>query len=225
MNQDDSSFDNDFGALLRRLESTDEPCPDSETLIAWHAKELTGEAAGRIERHLEVCGECSAIVAKMSAAPAEVTDIDWARARRSLDARDWPWQRRKTWNPARLGMIAAGVAALFLVMTWLIPAPEPEIADVTRGAVPLTVTAPSGTVRRLEFRWQALPIHQGYVVEIERQGDPIAAIETFRPPLEPDARVLAQIQSGETYSWRVRAIDSGGRTLAESDWTEFQLAD
>ncbi len=225
MDQDDKRFENEFGAVLRALDQGIDACPDNALLTAWQAGELDGEQADRIGRHVAECAECSALVAKLGTEPVPVDDVSWARARRSLDQRQWPWQRRRRLSPSRLGLIAAGIAALAVALIWLQPSPPPEISPTTRGAAPLTVLAPTGPVADLEFRWQALPIHHAYVIEIAWEEREITSIETWRPPYRPDAELLGQLESGNVYRWRVRAVDSAGRRLAESEWVEFQLRD
>lgn len=225
MNQDDKRFENEFGAVLRALDQGGGACPDNAMLTAWNAGELDGEQSARLGRHVAACAECSAIVAKLGAEPAPVDDIAWARAKRSLDRRQWPWQGRRRLNPGRLGLIAAGIAALAVALVWLQPSPSPEISPTTRGAAPLTVLAPTGPVADLEFRWQALPVHHAYVIEIAQGEQEIASIETWRPPYRPDSDLTAQLESGTVYRWRVRAVDGAGRRLAESGWVEFQLRD
>lgn len=225
MNQDDKRFENEFGAVLRDLDQVRETCPDNSVLMAWQAGELDGEQSARLGRHVAACAECSAIVAKLGAEPAPVDDIAWARAKRSLDQRQWPWQHWRGLNPSRLGLIAAGIAVLAVALIWLQPSPQPEISPTTRGSAPLTVLAPTGPVADLEFRWQALPIHHAYVIEIARGEQEIASIETWRPPYRPDPELLAKLESGTVYRWRVGAVDGAGRRLDESEWAEFQLRD
>lgn len=225
MNPDDSRFESEFGAVLRQLKPAEDACPDSETLISWHADELTGNEAAHVSEHVKACSQCSMLAAKLEQAPQAVDDLRWARARRWLDSRKWPWQSRRAWNSTRLGMLAAGIAAVVIVGMWLLPSPAPDIAPMTRGATPLTVMDPSGAVERLEFRWQALPIHHAYVVEIAEDEQLVASVETFRPPLQADAGLLEILEPGTPYHWRVRAVDASGETLAESAWTDFQLRD
>lgn len=225
MNQDDAKFDDDFGAVLREADPAAGPCPDSAMLIAWHAGELDDGRSATVGRHVTGCAECSALAEKLGREPAPVDDMVWARASRSLDQRRWPWRNRRGLSPSRLGLIAAGIAVLAVALLWLQPSSPPEIFPATRGTAPLTVLAPSGAVSQLEFRWQPVPIHHAYVIEITRDGNQIAAIETWRPPLPADAELLDRLETGTPYRWRVRAVDASGETLAASDWTEFQLRD
>lgn len=225
MNQDESKFEDEFGTILRDMARNPDTCPDNDRLIEWQEGELSADEVERVASHVKACAECWALATKLAQEPPPVDDISWTRARRALDQRAWPWRQRRAWSPGRVGLIAAGVAALAFALVWLQPSPPPEIAPLTRSAVPLTVFEPAGAVNQLEFRWQAMPIHHAYVVEIAREGQEVASLETFRPPLPADADLLDRLVAGTPYRWRVRAVDAAGRTLAESEWTEFQLRD
>jgi len=142
-------------------------CEFEARLIAWIDGELEPEASGEMERHLEVCGNCSAQA-------AEYRDVSQAFAAFSA------LPGRKQRHPGRKLAIVAGAvaAAAAVVATWL-----PRLPQIPPLAVPLHIAAPPAFAFALPAAAPAL------VKRLHRAAATSAKSRVFQMSLEPTIEI------------------------------------
>src|SRR5580698_2996846 len=127
-------------------------CPmedqNSETLVAYAAGELDGEAAAAIERHLRGCPACRLMAAEQTAlwntldiweAPPVSPDFDRRLYRRIRDEVRLSWWERLSRPfrpmPLRQALPLAATACLLVIASFLVQQPDKLAPSYPRGEV------------------------------------------------------------------------------------------
>ncbi|ARV58913.1 hypothetical protein BZZ01_09950 [Nostocales cyanobacterium HT-58-2] len=75
----------------------------------------------------------------------------------------------------------------------------------------------------VSFNWQQSQGASAYRLEVESDKTPILSAVLDAKTTRYTAPPWLQERAGQTLRWRVQAIAPGGKTVAESEWSEFQL--
>ena len=224
---DDSAFDTDHHDLLSAMSTESTDCPPTETLVDYADGRLSDEQARQLSTHLGVCDDCSRELELLEREPTEVDDLTWKRAAARLDRQPVPWlegQERKR-RPGTLLALAASVLTFVAAASFWLSQRQPvspEAAEV-RGAS-IVAEAPAGTVDDLEaFSWSlSAPIRAVFIVELARGETLLWSGELSSGELPRE--IVALLEAGAEYRWRVSATSATGSTLAQSSWTGFRLS-
>jgi hypothetical protein len=115
-------FENELGALFAAARKERSACPDPDRIAAMVAATLPESEAADVERHIELCGRCDALAARM----------------RSLE--NTMREPRTAWRIARHPGFGYAIAAGLLVFMLFRGAPKPAAVPVFGGAVLISLT-------------------------------------------------------------------------------------
>lgn len=217
-----------MGPILEALRDERGACPEIDVLLRADPETLGEDDHRVIARHLDLCPICAAI---FSPAETEVDDLTWRRTAQGLDQRSKPW--RATERGARgsrfrrpLLIAATLVIALGAATIWRQTQIEPEMTGPisSQRGPSIQAVAPVGSLDQLTaFSWRTiLPLELDYRLELESDGALLWHADTNLSSLDPPADLVAGLERGRSYRWRVLGQDQGN-VVAESNWVEFTL--
>ena len=227
---DNRTFDREFETILVALGEHRGDCTDLDRLIDVDPTELPEDQRVELERHLELCPTCSAIL--LPEPYDDVDDITWRRVERSMDQRDKPWlgaggrsattSRRQLLAVAASLLVALGGFGLWQQLKR--PSDTPPSISITRGST-IQLLEPIGVVDAVQvMRWRtALPLDLTYRAEVRRGEDLVWQGETAATSLSVPADLLGALEVGIVYRWRIVGLDDEESVIAESGWTDFEL--
>lgn len=191
------------------------------------------------QRHVDQCVRCQAELALwrefQSSAPGadEGVAVEWIaaelRRRRASDA--VPARRPVRWLPFRWQTIGLSAAAILtLAVGYVASNREPGVRVPqeirTYRSEQIRAVSPVGDVAAGPEGLSWFPVDGAvrYDVEIlEVDRTPLFQASPTNPRLELPQTVVARFLPGKTILWRVRALDRGGRTFAQSGDQRFRV--
>jgi hypothetical protein len=185
---------------------------------------LPEEETERFERHYFECPECFRETAER-AAFIEAVKVAGPAPERESRVKRAPVRIR--WIPLAWG--AAGVILLAALTVLILPRTPrpPDFTDSGTRTVrgdKLTLLRPLGKVPEIpkEFSWSPVDGTREYSVVFEGI-DPAWTAETRQTSIAIPADIVARIEKGKIYFWRVKAFSAAGALLAASDRAGFMI--
>jgi hypothetical protein len=150
-----------------------------------------------------------------------------APARPALAMRESFW--RKLFRVPYLAGAAALVAVLVVGISLENRDSNPKIGPIGQPSIyrgELQLVSPMGEINQPanEFRWDAVPGAASYKIELTDVLDqPLASGTSTRPELAATPEMKAAMRPGIPLKWKVTALDSSGKSMAESNHGSFRV--
>jgi hypothetical protein len=198
----------------------------ADELKTWYEQGRANDR-DRVIGHLAECEACRRTLSAlaMSAEPdaaaspmvtaAEAVPLGYAARTAAPSTRSWA-----AWLRPAYGL--AGAAVLVLAVVWLTTPRGGDSDNAVRSAELLALT-PSGEASGVQFKWESPFDAASFRVSVrDAKGVLVMSLTTRESQAVPDASMRARLVAGESYEWRVAALDAAGETIAESKPVTFR---
>ncbi|HET9366188.1 MAG TPA: hypothetical protein VFP71_14375 [Candidatus Angelobacter sp.] len=203
-------------------------------------------ADAKAAAHLESCAHCQTELSMLKDFEAATPSADEGAAvawiavqlqRQQLGGSAKPTIARVSfWRNLLRVPYMAGAAAMIAVLVLAISLHHPEPGQPRLGGPSNIGLLRSGEVKLLspttsdlaqppnEFRWEAVQGAASYKIDLMDALDkPLASATSSQPQIETTPEMKAAMQARMPIKWKVTALDSSGKTIAESSGGSFKI--